>query len=114
MKKSNSRGFFDLKDISLDKIALTFNDPDTNDEIIVPVSKIIVGGLDYAFINAHLYVYEKQHGYLSIKTEDSVMLQRLDPSQIKIIDWVLSEKKRLDEQQQISSEFENTATKLDK
>ncbi len=114
MKKSNSSGFFDLKDIPIEKIALTFNDPDTNEEIIVPVSQIIVGGLDYASINAHPYVYEKQHGYLSIQTKDSVMLQRLDPSQIKIIDWVLSEKKRLEEQQQISNEFEKTATTLDK
>lgn len=114
MKKHPSTSTVDINEIPIEKIALTFTDPDTGQEIIVPVCEVVEGGMDYATINAHPYVYAKEHGYISIMTEDSVMMQRLDLTQVEIIDFVLSKKQELEVQQQLSDEIENPSTTFKK
>ena len=77
------------RSIPIDKVALSFTDPETGKPVTVPVTQIVVGGMDYATINKYPFVYDRKNGYISIRGEADVFMRKLDPEQIKLIEDVL-------------------------
>ena len=71
------------------KLKLVFFDPEDRSRLEVPVMQIVVGGLDYEMINKYPYVYDRVNGYISIQGKDGIAMQRLDKTQIDIIEQAL-------------------------
>ena len=75
--------------IPIDKIALRFTDPETGKPVTVPVTQLVVGGMDYDTINKYPFVYDRKNGYISIGGETDVFMRRLEKEQIELIENIL-------------------------
>lgn len=87
--------FFDPKTktekaIPVDKFLLGFSDPDTGEVRKVPIVEIVEGNIgDYKFITSHPYVYSRQNGYISIGGEKDLLVRKLEPDEIALIEQAL-------------------------
>lgn len=84
--------------IPIDKIAIPYEDPDTGVQTPVPIAQLFIGGLDYATINAHAFVYDRKNGYISVRGEAEVGMRKLEAGEISLIEDVLKIKERVEEE----------------
>lgn len=87
-------------EVPAEKVVLPFSDPDTREERLFIPYQAIVGDLSYENINNHPFVYDQKNGYVSLRGEGDIMMRKLQPAQIELIEAVLKIKAEADKKQE--------------